>query len=524
MQSSSSISRARCDSWVQRGAFALTLAAAVVSAVPAQAQGIDEALRLYERRDYKAASLALYEVLATEANPDTRDKAQIYLAETLRKMQLWVPALFYYNDIFQLGRQNRYYLNAVEGLLAIQELWHDPIVVPSLINNFLDPEGLSQLDPLKIAQVNYMVGELSYRQGKSGDAKAFLEYVPPESPLHPKAKYLLGLLEIRAGNHTQALTHFQDILRLVQPNTPFSDLKSLRNLAIIAAARTTYGEGRYAEATEYYKMVPRFSEDWFTAMYENAWAYFQQGEYGRSLGELQSVTSPYFKKRHVPEVYVIAATTFFVNCQWDRVRREVEGFRRNYDPMVKQLETYLGAERDPVEYYQDVVKGGAGKFELELARVVRRIKRFRDYHYMLSHIYWEQEFASSITEWKGTELGKAVADVLAEQRGDLEPAVGAWVQLQLRNQLNSLGNFQNQINILDFEVADAERKWLEQGQEILKGRRARLPRPKIPSDQWQHWEFEEEYWKDELGFIQFTLATECLEQQPLPEGAAGASQ
>jgi hypothetical protein len=62
---------------------------------------------------------------------------------------------------------------------------------------------------------------------------------------------------------------------------------------------------------------------------------------------------------------------------------------------------------------------------------------------------------------------------------------------------------------LDFEVADAERKWLEQGKEILKGRRARLPRPDIPNDQWQHWKFAREYWRDELGFYRHTIRSEC---------------
>ena len=46
--------------------------------------------------------------------------------------------------------------------------------------------------------------------------------------------------------------------------------------------------------------------------------------------------------------------------------------------------------------------------------------------------------------------------------------------------------------------------------EILKGRRARLPRPEIPTDQWQHWGFKKEYWKDELGYIEHSLRSECF--------------
>jgi hypothetical protein len=72
-----------------------------------------------------------------------------------------------------------------------------------------------------------------------------------------------------------------------------------------------------------------------------------------------------------------------------------------------------------------------------------------------------------------------------------------------------LQNFQSQVELLDFEVTDAEAEWLAQGREILKGRRRRLPRPDIPNDQWQHWNFDGEYWKGELGFFQHSIRSEC---------------
>ena len=59
------------------------------------------------------------------------------------------------------------------------------------------------------------------------------------------------------------------------------------------------------------------------------------------------------------------------------------------------------------------------------------------------------------------------------------------------------------------KVTDAEAEWLAQGREILKGRRRRLPRPEIPTDQWQHWNFDGEYWKGELGYFHHSIRSEC---------------
>jgi hypothetical protein len=207
---------------------------------------------------------------------------------------------------------------------------------------------------------------------------------------------------------------------------------------------------------------------------------------------------------------VVEATTYFVNCQWDRVRRAVERFRRVYDPMATELARYLAAPREATAYFEDVVKGGDGRFALELAREVRRARRFVDYDFVLRHLAWEKGAVGSIASLGDGALAEAALQILDEQRTEIEAAAGAWVKKRLVYLSAQLVNLQAQINVLDFEVADAERQWLEQGREILKGRRARVPRPEIPGDQWQHWAFEGEWWADEVGYLQHSLRNECF--------------
>ena len=117
-----------------RTSLAFVLATTLVTPL-VQAQSIDEALRLYKKQDLKEAAIAFFDVLQNDANPDHRDQAEIYLAETLRKDGLLMPALFYYQDLFGAGRANRYYLNAVEGLLLVQKEMHDPLWVPPMLGS-----------------------------------------------------------------------------------------------------------------------------------------------------------------------------------------------------------------------------------------------------------------------------------------------------------------------------------------------------------------------------------------------------
>ena len=189
----------------------------------------------------------------------------------------------------------------------------------------------------------------------------------------------------------------------------------------------------------------------------------------------------------------------------------MKAYQDTYGAMASQLNTYLEGKPRPGSVYEAVVASGNGLFNHELAREVRRQRRFKDYHYMIRHLGWEKGEIAKYPSWTSTGFATEVGKIMDQQRDTLEGAAGQWAKRQLQARYANLKNFNDQINILDFEVSDAETKWLEQGREVLKGERARVPRPSIPNDQWQHWNFDDEFWKGEVGFIVHALASECYD-------------
>ncbi len=478
----------------------------------ARAQDLQRGLKAYEAGKYAEAAAQFYEVLARDTVEDRRDTAEVYLADCLKRLGLYVPAYFYYRDLFEAGPRNRFYLSSIAGLLDVRDALHDHLYVAIAIDEHYEPQAFGQLDKAQAERVNFIIGELAFRQRKYTEAQRFLEAVTPESIEYNKARYLLGVLAARAGDHAGARGHFMAVRGHVGDATQDVAAARERDLAIIAAARSSYALGEFAAAAELYQEVPRTSEHWFTALYETSWAHFRDNDFGRAMGDVESVLSPYFARRHVPEVWVVRATTYFVNCQWDRVRAAYDVYRRSYEPMSAELERYLAGERAPASYYRDVVAEGGKQYAAELAREVRRGQRFKDFHFELQHMAWESSAITKIAEWSNQRIGRDLRRIIDEQRGELEAALGRHVVTQLRYLQENLKNFTTQMRILDFEVADAERNWLEQGREILKNRRGRLPRPEIPSDAWQHWSQRKEVWFDELGYYRHTLRSECLRE------------
>lgn len=508
-------------------------ALALAGSRTASAQSLDAGVELYQQQAYPQAATSLFNTMQRSDNREERERAQIYLAEALRQKELYVAAVSYYANILKAGSKGAHFLNAVEGLLAVQEALHDPLLVPLLLTRALDGasgDDFPLLEASRRAQINYLVGDQLMRQHKHAEAQALLERVTPMSPLYVKATYLLGVLAIRAGTPERALDLFQGGLAALD-NQDSQDRQDsvdphgdVRNLTLLALGRTLYGLKRFAEADEAYGKVPRYSDAWFTALSENSWSHFQKLEYGKTLGDVQTLVSPFFNKRHRPEAYVLAATTYFANCQWDRVRGVVDRYKRSYEPLAAQLDGYLKSQRDPADYVRDVALAtdsvtssatgsatGSASAALPavFARRVRDSRRFEDLYFVLRHVHWERDELQRITAWHGTRLVDALRVALLQYQDKIEPAMGGWVRTQLVNELVTLQSLTGQINIVDFEVSDAERRWLEGGREILKGRRARLPRPAIPSDSWQHWSFAREVWKDELGAYQFAIRTEC---------------
>lgn len=477
---------------------------------------IENAMDTYRSKNYEDSALSFYDVYLNDIDADNRDKAEIYLAESLYKLELYMPAYYFYANIFKTGPNHRYYLNAIQGLLKTREKLRDNYIIPALINQGYNGQQYGRLPAENINEINYLIGSLTYHQGKYDEASAFLESIPGDAGLRfHQGRYLLGLMALQRGDEQRAIqlfTAISDTLTQYSNNADKDwEFHRIWQLSTLAVARILYGQGRFQEAADWYNKIPRFDSMWYVALAESAWNYFQLDDHGHALGQLQSLNTPFFEKHHLPEAAILQATTYYVNCQWDRVRNTLSEFKKRYAPALKTLGEYINNPQDMGTYYRDVAATGNHKFDPNIAREVRRSQKFLDFNHMLEHLNWEERQALHIHQWRGSHLQQDVLSIVKQYQEDLTGSVGLWTRSQLEFQYKSLQNLMNQADIIEFEVVDTEKRWLEAGQNIMKGHRARLPRPDIPSDQWQHWNASSEHWIDEVGFYVHSVKSECIE-------------
>lgn len=491
----------------------LTVVAALLAApAVANAQDIDKAIQAYNSDQYSDAAFLFYDVMQYSDDPDSKVKAEYYLAHSLFRAGYLFPAFQYYGEVFNQGEDHPYFLKATEGLLNVGQQIGDDTLIPEVINKGYS-QAFARLKAEQLNSINYMIGMISQRRGDYQEAKQFLEAVTSSSPYYIKARYLLAIMAVKtateqgAEDYSEANKYFTEIEEALATATDDDD-KKLYRLALLGKARAFYSQGSFEESVQYYEKVPRFSEDWYDAMYESGWAYFQNAQFGRALGMVHSIHSPYFDDRYRAESFVMKATVYFQMCHTDRVRVALEDFFAIFEPMSEAVKPWLEGDATDAEMVDLIVKGDA-KFPNEIRLQIENNRRFKKFLEQVREV--DAELAKAKSSFPEGGFKGQLVGLLEDQREQRVALTGKLVRDQLRRESVFLDDFLNQARIIKFETADLERKMLEANIDITKGPRAKGPRPYVPNAKYQYWAFLGEYWIDELGFYQHSIKDECPE-------------
>jgi tetratricopeptide (TPR) repeat protein len=478
------------------------------------AQDIDKAIQAYNDDKYTDAAFLFYDVIEHSDDADARVKAQYYIAQSLFKAGFHLAAFQYYGEVFNAGDAHPYFLKATVGLLNVAEQIGDDTLIPEVVNKGYS-QAFSHLKAEELNAINYMIGMITQRRREFGEAKQFLLAVSDKSPLYVKARYLLAIMAVDAAAKTQseeegiyneAIGYFDEIEKLLKEKSTDSE-KKLYRLALLGKARAYFSQGDFQKSIEYYEKVPRFSDDWYDSMFESGWAYFQNAKFGRALGMVHSIQSPYFDDRYRAESFVLKSTVYFQMCHFDRARKSLESFFKIYEPMGDQMKPWLEGEQSDAEMVDLIVRGDP-KFPGEIRRQISSNRRFQKFLAQVREV--DSEVASAKSKFPEGSFKAFLLELLRDQREQRVALAGKLVREQLKRESAYLEDFLNQARIIKFETADAERKMLEAGKDITKGPRARGPRPEVPNSKFQYWAFQGEYWIDEMGFYEHSIKDECL--------------
>lgn len=499
---------------------ALALAFAPVAA-SAQAE-LRPAIDAFNQGQFDRAAVILHNFIQDNGADANRAKAEYYLGQTFEKLGFYQSALYQYGLIVREGPAHPFYVPSAQGLVDVAAALDDDVIVPSVLNKEYG-DAFQSLKPEYLHKVNYLVGVVSYRAGQLEDAKGFLTVVPVDSTAYAHARYLLAIVTIQQGRQSDqvetasrdAVSLFEEILGLDSKTVPYDGLAEIKDLARLGLARAYYGLGEYDRAVKYYEQVPRFSDYWDEALFENGWARFLNDDMGGALGSLQALHAPQFAGSFQPESWILKSTIYYQACLYDEAEAALDSFSKSYGGMKSKVTGVLEGDREFSWYYK-LIDDPAQRTQLPRAvyTYIAGNKRMRGFRRYITSLEREKEALNSNPTFRGTRLAQEYGEIIDQQKNVLENVAGKFVKQRLADTVAQIQGFESQAELIKFENADASAKRLETGWDFRAALTAQnLERPSNPADDWEYWRFQGEFWIDEIGYYQFTLRSGCQKKE-----------
>jgi tetratricopeptide (TPR) repeat protein len=471
--------------------------------------------------DAERAVRHAFELATGPGDADERARAEYELASSLQRAGLPFAAFIYFTPLVRAGPGHPHHLEAVQGLVALQEQLEDDALIPSVLNGTYDrfSEAWRKLPPEALARINYLIGRVAHRKGLLDEARQFLEAVPSSSRSGARARVLLGVTladprfpAAEASARRATLERAAETFRSVLQSEANLD-SPVRQLALLGLARVSYNLGDHAEATRRYDEVPASSRYRDQALFENGFARFQNDDPGGALGTLLALQAPQFAQAFQPEAPILAATVYYFACLHEEALSALEAFDARYAPMADQLAAVLKAPAPAAGPLLAQLRPGAEtSIPPAVVSWVRSSHRIEGLIHVLSEAEREAKAVRERRAWASTPLGDELGGSLEQYRATLEQVAATAVLSRLDEASRSLRGFADQAEILRFEVAKAQKEAAEAGADtraMLDGQR--LLRPALPSDHHDAWPFQGEFWRDEVGAYQYTLKRGCVE-------------
>jgi tetratricopeptide (TPR) repeat protein len=525
-----------------------------VSGKSGDRQRLDVAIALFKNEEYEKAAMSSFEMLEDAKLAGLHLEARYVLAKALYRMGLYHSSLGEFSKILAVGPETKFFRTSLEWLFFISRKTKNETVILDEIAKYANqefPERFRNEFHYLLARYHFVRGKALDQVGRKEDAdKSFGEVkrlallIPKTDPFYPRTKYLEGLAYFRFGNQAKnaadkrvdintvgAIDAMKEIVRVTRSTSGLDAEQvafnqKLRELAFMQLARTHYGMQQNRYALFYFNKVERGTSQWLEAMFEASWANYRVGQYEQALGNLITLSSPFFREEYFPEAMILKAVIYYENCRYRESSLILQDFERTYLPVHDQLELITKKDMNASEYYgvlSDVQKKNKEGLEksqtdvileriLRLALTDQDLKKTND---SILELEGEMDvFAEKGDTFRYSELSKQLLEGLKTQRTALIEKAGIMSKGKLETELVGLKQLLANGLRIKFETVSKEKEFLEEqlkaGGSVSVVKKYRFS-VAVADDQ-LYWPYEGEYWRDELGTYQYTLTKGCVER------------
>lgn len=394
--------------------------------------------------------------------------------------------------------------------------------IDSALSKIISKTGIKQFETLPINylkrsksdNIRYIIAKKYLRQNNYSNATNYLEDINSSHPIAPYAFHMLATIYSIQNKNDQALKIFEKCIDLseaeMKRNNNVKKLRMNRDYCIVGKARSNFSAKNYDKSDLLYLDIPKSSMIWPEILFEEAWNSYYQKNYNRTLGKLVSYKAPVFQHMFNPEVEVLNALSYLKLCLYSDAKKVSDNFYNDYLNDTRKLRGYINKNKRNDNYFYDEMvgfernKNVGNKLYNRIYKSISREEAFIDLKKQLIAAAREYD---KVKSFKATRFKRAIIlniqDFIQVQRR----IIGSYIKNRLISNYAQMYKAFEGMSYIKLEVL-AQRK-----AKLYSFENDNRDRGDIKyiekNDKQYFWDFNGEFWADELGDYVFALKSEC---------------
>jgi hypothetical protein len=381
--------------------------------------------------------------------------------------------------------------------------------------------GLKQFETLpykflirsKSDNIRYIIAKKYMRAKKYNKALRYLDKISSNHSIYPYSLNMLGTIYSVQGKQLQAVNAFKKCAFVSDSNLNKKIERSLvlnRDYCTLGKARSKFAARSYNESDLLYLDIPKSSIVWPEILFEEAWNSYYQKNYNRTLGKLVSYKSPILSHMFNPEVKVLEALSFLKLCLYSDAKKVSDDFYSKYLKDTRKLRKYLNSNKKKTIFFYDLITRFERKNKSSntlTSKLLKQISRGEVFLSLKKQLTGAASEYDNVRNQRSSRLKKAVVKNIQEVIRSQKKILGAHVRSRLISHYANLYKAFEGMSYIKLEVL-AQRK--ARLYSLEEKSRARGDIKYIKRNEKQYfWDFNGEFWADELGDYVFALKSEC---------------
>ena len=286
----------------------------------------------------------------------------------------------------------------------------------------------------------------------------------------------------------------------------------INQVCTIGPSRVYFEQAKYKESLAGHMGIKKEDFIWPELLFEEAWASFYLGNYNRTLGKLVTYRSPFLNHIFNPEVEILEALSMLELCRWNDVKKITDEFDAKYERGFYLLKKFVKRFNGKLSRVGNLARSfGEGKTLRNefLNRVLLSITRdlaFKRYFGNLKNIEAELNLLRNVTDRRER---KELARDLSNARQHQIRILGQYFSRMINRSKNLLQKAMQGMSYIKLELLRHKKEVLF-GNRVEKGVVGDLKNVQRNDKQYL-WDFDGEFWADELGDYVYSLESSCGE-------------